>query len=339
MYDPIPLTVVTGFLGSGKTTLLRNFLRTRGGKGIGIVVNELGEIGLDQELLVHAAETVEVLDQGCMCCARRGDIAKALHELIRKARSQGENWINEAIIETSGMADPAPIVATVLKDPWLRNNVTLRGVITVLDAVDGLSNLSRHPEALRQVSIGDVVIITKSDLRGATDRRALEKIIAAHVPDALVFDCHEPGFDLGTIIRDMSSTSNAGKLAPEALAAPHQSSSFVLSLKGEIDWASFTVWLSALLHRHGNRILRVKGKLYIASAGKPLIIHGVQHMMYPPVHLEADPAEEKHSWLVFITADIGEAEIASSLRRFFDFVGHHRVQVDKVDLPFATATP
>src|SRR3546814_7776210 len=127
MHDPIPLTVITGFLGSGKTTLLRNFLRQRGGSGIGVVVNELGEVGLDQDLLVHAAEHVELVAQGCMCCARRGDIAKALHDLIRRARRQGGSWIEEAIIETSGMADPAPIIATVLQDPWLRNNVTFRG--------------------------------------------------------------------------------------------------------------------------------------------------------------------------------------------------------------------
>src|SRR3546814_3757807 len=101
----------------------------RGGSGIGVVVNELGEVGLDQDLLVHAAEHVELVAQGCMCCARRGDIAKALHDLIRRARRQGGSWIEEAIIETSGMADPAPIIATVLQDPWLRNNVTLRGVI------------------------------------------------------------------------------------------------------------------------------------------------------------------------------------------------------------------
>lgn len=317
MYDPIPLTVVTGFLGSGKTTLLRNFLRTRGGKGIGIIVNELGEVGLDQDLLVHAAETVELLDQGCMCCARRGDVAKALHDLIRKARRQGENWIDEAIIETSGMADPAPIIATVLQDPWLRNNVTLRGVITVLDAVDGESNLADHPEAVRQIAIGDVVVLTKSDLREAADRQALEKMVAARVPDARVFDCHDPGFDLGAVIRSMSSSrAPAAEPGPEDIQAPHQTSSFVLSVDSDIDWPSFTVWLSALLHRHGDRILRVKGKLYAASTGKPLVIHGVQHMMYPPVHLEFDPDDERRSWLVFITSGIGREEIASSLAHF-----------------------
>ena len=319
MYDPIPLTVVTGFLGSGKTTLLRNFLRTRGGKGVGIIVNELGEVGLDQDLLVHAAETVELMDQGCMCCARRGDVAKALHDLIRKARRQGENWIDEAIIETSGMADPAPIIATVLQDPWLRNNVNLRGVITVLDAVDGITNLANHPEAVRQLAIGDVVVLTKSDLREAAARQELERTIASQVPDARVFDCHDPGFDLGEVVLSMSSSRAPLTGSAEMIQAPHLTTSFVLSLDRDIDWPSFTVWLSALLHRHGQRILRVKGKLYAASTGKPLIIHGVQHMMYPPVHLEFDPDAERRSWLVFITSDIGRDEVASSLARFLRF--------------------
>lgn len=319
MYDPIPLTVVTGFLGSGKTTLLRNFLRTRGGRGIGIIVNELGEVGLDQDLLVHAAESVELLDRGCMCCARRSDVAKALHDLIRKARHQGENWITEAIIETSGMADPAPIIATVLQDPWLRNNVTLRGVITVLDAVDGLSNLSSHPEAMRQIAIGDVVVLTKSDLRDSADRQALESLVASHVPDARVFDCHDPGFNLADVIRSMSGSRAPASRAPvDGNPVSHATASFVLKPSLYVDWPSFTVWLSALLHCHGDRILRVKGKLYAASTGKPLIIHGVQHMMYPPVHLDSDPDDEQESWLVFITNGIGRDEIATSLDRFLD---------------------
>ena len=323
MHDPIPLTILTGFLGSGKTTLLRRTTpAAAAGRKLGIIVNEFGEVGLDQDLLVHAADEVEVLAGGCLCCARRGDIARSLHELIRKARIGGAAWIDEAVLETSGLADPAPIIATILQDPWLRNNVRLKGVIAVLDAVAGPENLSSHEEARRQIAIADAVVITKTDLREASDVAELRKLIGASVPDARVFESQDQGFSLAHVLGALESENRdltvQDRIMPNPVPASHGAAadSFVLSLEGMIDWPVFTVWLSALLHAHGDRILRVKGRLWARSTGKPLIVHGVQHMMHPPVHLDAPAGDTQKSWLVFITRGLARQDIEASLTRF-----------------------
>lgn len=331
MHDPIPLTILTGFLGSGKTTLLRRAAPSAGsGRKLGIIVNEFGEVGLDQDLLVHAADEVTVLAGGCLCCARRGDIARSLHELIRKARSGGAAWIDEAVLETSGLADPAPIIATVLQDPWLRNNVRLKGVIAVLDAVAGPENLSSHEEARRQIAIADAVVITKTDLREANDVAELRKLIGASVPDARIFESQDQGFSLAQVLKAFENEGRdlafQGEILLETATAGHGATadSFVLSLDGLIDWPVFTVWLSALLHAHGDRVLRVKGRLWARSTGKPLIVHGVQHMMHPPVHLDAPEGERQQSWLVFITRGLARQDIEASLTRFLAQVERSR---------------
>lgn len=322
MSEPIGLTVLTGFLGSGKTTLLRRYLDARPGR-VGVVVNEYGEIGLDHVFFVHAAEHLELMAEGCLCCARRTDIAAALHRLIRHARGTGAGGIDSAVIETSGIADPAPIIATISQDPWLRNNVRLRAVVAVLDAVNALDTLARAPEAVRQVAMADVVVVSKSDMRAAADPARLAAAIRAQAPDVPILDAQDPGFDIAAAIEGRANVA-ARVVAPpagDAAGAGHGTQSFVLRLDRAIDWPVFTVWLSALLHRHGDRILRVKGIVTVASTGKPLVIHGVQHVMYPPVHLEPDDARDQPRGLVFITAGIGQAEIEASLHRFLDAAG------------------
>jgi G3E family GTPase len=324
MTEPIPLTILTGFLGSGKTTLLRRFLDRRQGK-VGIVVNEYGEIGLDQAFFVHATEHIELMASGCMCCARRGDIAKSLHDLIQRARREDSAQIDEAVIETSGLADPAPIIATILQDPWLRNNVRLRGIVVVVDAVNGVDNLANHVEAVRQLAIADTIVISKSDLRNAMDHGELDQALRVHAPDAVILDAQDFDFDVVAVING-SARRALGSPAPPA---PHDTSgasgsgrhttrSFVLRLDRSVDWPVFTIWLSALLHRHGDRILRVKGTVTVRSTGKPLIIHGVQHVMYPPVHLEMGDHADRPNELVFITMNIGREEIEASLHRYLN---------------------
>jgi G3E family GTPase len=324
MTEPIPLTILTGFLGSGKTTLLKRFLDRRHGK-VGIVVNEYGEIGLDQAFFVHAAEHIELMASGCMCCARRADIAKSLHNLIQRARREGTAQIDEAVIETSGLADPAPIIATILQDPWLRNNVRLRGVVVVVDAVNGVGNVANRVEALRQLAIADTVVISKSDLRNAIDRGELEHALRVHAPDATILDAQDFDFDVVAVINGSARPAisiPAARTVHEVSSAHgsggHATRSFVLQLDRSVDWPVFTVWLSALLHRHGDRILRVKGTVTVRSTGKPLVIHGVQHVMYPPVHLDSHDRSDRPGELVFITMNIERKEIEASLHRYLD---------------------
>ena len=320
MDERLALTIVTGFLGSGKTTLVRRFLATPAGTGTGVIVNEFGEVGLDHHLLVHAAEHVDVVDGGCLCCRRRTDVGRALHDLVGQARTERGVPFKRAIIETSGLADPAPIVATLARDPWLKTHVRLARVVAVVDAVAGLRNLETHEEARRQIALADLVVITKGDLRAAISLDVLGPAIRKIAPDVRLADAQNPEFDPARILGGELSPPRALDIEFAEQSTAHDGSvtSFVLPMAERIDWPAFTVWLSALLYTHGDRILRVKGLLATSSAREPLVIHGVQHVMHPPTHL-SEAEGDQPGFLVFITKGIGKAEIAESLARFLAF--------------------
>jgi G3E family GTPase len=320
MSDRLPLFVVTGFLGSGKTTLVQRFLREPGGQATGVVVNEFGETGLDHRLMVHTAENVELIGNGCMCCARREDVGRALYDLVKMSRATGQPRFARAIIETSGLADPAPIVGTIARDPWLRQHVELVSVIAVIDAVAGLRNLQDFEEARRQVAISDALVVTKTDMRAADDARDIVNAARRIAPDLQAHDAQDPDFSLvglfGKTEGQMVAQRGAGPFA--ATEVPDHDvavGSFTLSLPARIDWPAFTLWLSALLHRHGDRILRVKGLVRTSAGANPIVIHGVQHSMHPPVHLVGEDTGQE-SFLVFITRNMDRAAIESSLTRF-----------------------
>jgi G3E family GTPase len=325
MDELLSLTIVTGFLGSGKTTLIRRYL-AGGGDRVGIVVNEYGEIGLDHLLFVHAAEKLELMASGCLCCARRNDISRALHQLVERSRSNGGSGIDHALIETSGLADPAPIIATILQDPWLRAHVRLSSVVTVLDAVNGPATLARNIEAVRQVAMADTVVITKGDLSSAHDVKLLEAEIRTRAPDARILDAHDAHLDLTELFTSDSVMPHTNDETAQIETQPtgHGTRSFVLSLEDKIDWPAFTLWLSALLHCYGDRILRVKGMVTVKSTGKPLVIQGVQHVMYPPVHIDPAAAVNQKRGLVFITAGIEQDDIERSLRTYLAAIDTRR---------------
>src|SRR5258708_1423797 len=159
--DRLPLFIVTGFLGSGKTTLVQRFLREPGGQGTGAGVNEFGETGLDHRLMVPAADNIAFIGNACTCSPRRDDVGRALYDLVRMSRDAGQPRFSRTIIETSGLADPSPIVGTIARDPWLRQHVELVSVIAVIDAVAGLRNLQDFEEARRQVAASAALVRTK----------------------------------------------------------------------------------------------------------------------------------------------------------------------------------
>jgi G3E family GTPase len=320
MSDRLPLFVVTGFLGSGKTTLVQRFLRAPGGEATGVVVNEFGETGLDHRLMVHTAENVELIGNGCMCCARREDVGRALYDLVRMSRDAGQPRFARAIIETSGLADPAPIVGTIARDPWLRQHVELVSVIAVIDAVAGLRNLQDFNEARRQVAVSDALVVTKTDMRAADDVRDIVNAARRIAPDLQAHDAQDPDFSLvglfdrkeGLMVVRQGSGPFAATEVPDHDVAV---GSFTLALPERVDWPALTLWLSALLHRHGDRILRVKGLVRTSAGANPIVIHGVQHSMHPPVHLIGADDGQK-SFLVFITRELDRAAIENSLTRF-----------------------
>jgi G3E family GTPase len=318
--DRLPLFVVTGFLGSGKTTLVQRFLRGPGGQGTGVVVNEFGETGLDHQLMVHAAENVELIGDGCMCCARRADVGRALYDLVRLSRGAGQRRFARTIIETSGLADPAPIVGTIARDPWLRQHVELVSVIAVIDAVAGLRNLRDFEEARRQVAISDALVVTKTDLRASVDPLDIGRAARRIAPDLAAHDAQDPDFSLVRLFDrtdGAAATRHRGGLFAATEVGEHDIAvgSFTLSLPDRIDWPAFTLWLSALLHRHGDQILRVKGLIRTSAGANPVVIHGVQHSMHPPVHL-LGPDDGQKAFLVFITRELDRRRIEDSLTRF-----------------------
>ena len=318
MLERLPLVVVTGFLGSGKTTLVRRFLDGGGAVGTGVIVNEFGETGLDHKLFVHAADQVELVDGGCLCCARRGDVARALHDLVGQSRRAGSGF-TRAVIETSGLADPAPIIATLANDPWMRAHVELIGVIAVVDAVAGLRNLDAFDEARRQVAIADTVVVTKGDLRGAGPIAEITRVVRAIAPDAAVLDAQDADFRPANLMAARTRDDPAGiRSSFVAEAATHRETvgSFVLALPTQVDWPAMTVWLSALLHVHGTRILRVKGLVRTTAGQEALVIHGVQHTMHPPSHLRLADTDDTPSFLVFITNGLAKARVECSLAAF-----------------------
>ncbi len=314
MDDRLAITLVTGFLGSGKTTLIRRYIETPAGTDTGIIVNEFGEVGVDHSLFVHAAEQVELVDGGCLCCARREDVAKAMYRLVQL--SQNGRSFSRAILETSGLADPAPIIATLERDPWLRTHVRLASVVAVIDAVAGLENLRSQPEARRQISIADTVVLTKTDMRNAASAEGLAAAVLQIVPDVTVLEAQDPDFRADAVLGGSGNPATS-RLAFDETQSSHSQdvSSFTIRLKETIDWPAFTIWLTALLHAHGDRILRIKGLLETSSANTRLAIHGVQHVMHPPTHLPKGDDDGTGSFLVFITRGLEQQAISNSLQR------------------------
>lgn len=315
MSERLPLFVVTGFLGSGKTTLLQRLLREGGSEQTGIVVNEYGEVGLDHTLLVHSEEQIELVDGGCICCARRSDIGRSIHDLVVKSRKSGARNLDRLVIETSGLADPAPIVAFVGKDPWMRANVALAGVICVLDSLNAAETVASHAQARRQIAIADTVLVTKRDMRFAAGMDDLMTMVREIAPDCELLDTQDPDFDLDAIFqRDTRMVRSRPQMLADDPNHLESWRSFVLHLDQALDWPAFTLWLSAVLHAHGDKILRVKGIVRTTTSKDALVIHGVQHVMHPPRHMPLVGATETPSYLVFITQGISKEAIQASIR-------------------------
>lgn len=313
MADRCPVTIVSGFLGSGKTTLLRRALSDGGGSGTAVVVNELGAVGLDHELVRPIAEQVSLVGGGCACCERRDDLVDVLRELLDLDQRGAVPRLRRMVIETSGLADPAPILFTVATDPVLQYHFAVEGLLTTVDALQGAEQLDRHPESRKQVVVADRLLLTKTDLvEPAVEARLRERLrelnpVAEIVPGGL--DVPLPA--------DLLRVS-PGERTYEAPETGHPSTGcLALSFAEPLDWIAFSVWLSMLLHAHGEAVLRVKGLLEVAETG-PVAINAIQHVVHQPEHLPAWPEGPRDSRLVLITRGLDGAAIERSLRRFLE---------------------
>jgi G3E family GTPase len=331
----IPITLITGFLGSGKTTLLRELLTDPSLGETVVLVNELGEISLDHHLLSRIDERTVVLASGCVCCTIRADLADELRELeVRRATGEIPGYERVAI-ETTGLADPAPILSTLLTDPMLEANFRIDGLVTTVDAVNGIAQLRDQPEAAKQAAVADRLLITKADIADPAQLAELKRRLARVNPGARQIEVRHGKIAasevIGVAARDdaaalrdalhfsaaVSAHDESGHVH-DASAHDHRIRAFALRFERPLDWTMFGIWLSLLLAARGEDVLRVKGLLNAEGSDGPVVINGVQHVIHPPVHLLAWPDDDHSSRLVLIVREIAADEVERSLLAFQD---------------------
>jgi G3E family GTPase len=322
MAETTPVTVLTGFLGAGKTTLLNHLLRHPAFARTAVLVNEFGEIGIDHLLVEKLDENTVLLNAGCLCCTVRGDLTRVLREMLPRAR---RDEISRVVIETTGLAEPAPILATLMTDPVVVSTYRLDGVVTVIDAVAGLTNLTERPEAMRQAAMADRIVLTKTDL---ADPAPLRTRLAALNPGAPVIVADQGAIDPAAILNAglfnpaTKIPDVAGWLNAEAHDHHHHDhdervTSFCLTAEAPLHWQGLGLWLEMLIQTRGADLLRIKGILNLQGQDRPVAIHAVQHVLHPPALLPAWPeGDPRTSRIVFITQDMPRAAIEDGFRAF-----------------------
>ena len=336
---PLPLTVLTGFLGAGKTSLLNRLLKDPALADTAVLINEFGEIGLDHLLVEKVEGGLAVLSSGCVCCTMRGDLIDALERLLRGLDNSRVTF-RRVIVETTGLADPAPVLHTIMLHPYLVMRYRLDGVVTVVDAVNGLATLEQHPESVKQVAVADRIAIAKTDLLDSPARRGaaarlrvrigrlnpaapLLDVAANEATPARLLDCglYDPDSKTPDVKRWLAAEALAGHAAPEPHRHHHCDAerirSFSVASDQAISIAAFDMFLDLLRSLHGPKLLRVKGIVKIAEMpDAPVVIHGVQHVFHPPVALAAWPDADQRTRLVFITCDLDPRTIADLFNAF-----------------------
>jgi G3E family GTPase len=300
----LPVALVTGFLGSGKTTLISALLGHPAMGETAVIVNELGEIGIDHHLLRRVDERTVLLNSGCVCCTLRGDLADELRDLLGR-RERGEiPPFRRVLVETTGLADPAPVVYTILSEPVVKHHYALETVVSTVDAQHGLP----CDESVRQVAAADTLVVTKTDVVEADE---LVRSLRALNPAARVLE-----ISFGEIAPDELLAPPDHPRAPRAAGHAHSAIGAVTVVLDEpVDWTAFGIWLTMLLQAHGSRIYRVKGLLDVGAPG-PVLLNGVQHVVHPPEHLDAWPDDDRRSRLVFIGQGLDGDALATSLAAF-----------------------
>ena len=315
---------MTGFLGSGKTTLLSRVLSEPGAANTAVLVNEFGEIGLDHHLLRRSDEKTVLLGHGCVCCTTRSDLVEALLALLDEEDRGEIPPLDRVVVETTGLADPAPILYTIFSHPVLQHHYRVDLVVSTVDAINGALHLDRNPEPTKQVAAADKVILTKTDVADGETARRLAARLRAINPSAEIFEAPLGEMGAEELFRAVDSAHHHAPGIGEGLdggghVAGTHSTSFTFD--GPVDWAAFGIWLSMLLHARGESVLRVKGLLDVVGGPGPVVLNGVQHVMHPPQHLDAWPDEDHRSRLVFIARGVSSGEILASLEAFRPLIG------------------
>jgi G3E family GTPase len=327
--ERIPVSLITGFLGSGKTTLLNRVLRHDGMKDSAVIINEYGEVGLDHLLVERIDGEVAVLASGCICCTVRSDLEETLRALLVR-RDRGEvPPFRRILVETTGLADPAPIVQLLLNNPLVSHFLRLDTIVTTVDAVNAVHQLDRQYEAVKQVALADRLLITKGDLvddvaelelrlNRLNPGARIESVAHGEIDPAQLFgaglvDPEKKRINLERWLNEQAfagSCETAHEHGDHAHHGHHGSIvSFVLAFDEPLDWMAISQWLAHLRHTRGADLLRVKGILNLLGEPTPVVIHGIHHVFHPPVALAEWPDGDRRSRIVFITRGIARHEV------------------------------
>ncbi|MEO5326554.1 GTP-binding protein [Mesorhizobium sp. CC13] len=319
--DRIPVHVLTGFLGSGKTTFLRHLLCEPDLADTAVVINEFGEVGLDHLLVREVSEDAVLLSSGCLCCAVRDDLVSTLADMLAMVKRGEVVPFRRVVVETTGLADPAPIMQAVMSDLKLRRGYRAGSIVATVDGVGGAGSIAQFAEAVQQVALADCVVVTKSDLIEPWRLDALHLDIAKVNPSVRRLVSSKTDKPRSAEIFDQPDhwQPRHMELSDVPMAGKHSVGveTFTVSVDKPVDWPVFVDWLELLLAGRGQSILRVKGLLSVAGDARPVIIHGVQHVVYPPEYLPRWPEGSEGGWLVFIARDLSLQAIENSLPSTF----------------------
>ena len=353
MPDQIPVTVVTGFLGSGKTTLLNRLLKDPALKDTAVIVNEFGEVGIDHLLVEQSADGVIELSDGCLCCTVRSDLVLTLADLVDRVQSGRIASLRRIVIETTGLADPAPVLQAVIGHPALQWMLRLDGVVTTVDAVNGMRTLDNHVEAVKQAAVAERIVLTKTDLAGPDAVPALTARLAGLNPHAAILDgqaepsvaalmecgAWNPETKSADVRKWLAAETDGGHSHAHHHDHHHEGGdhgghhhhhhdvnrhdarirSFSIIHDRPVDKLAVAMFMDLLASAHGEKLLRMKGIVELKDdPERPLVIHGVQSVMHPPVRLDAWPEGPRGTRIVLITQDLGEDFVRRMFAAFTD---------------------
>ncbi|TQV73314.1 CobW family GTP-binding protein [Denitrobaculum tricleocarpae] len=332
---PLPVSVLTGFLGSGKTTVLRHLLAQPDMANTAVIVNEFGEIGLDHMLVENAKEDTILLNSGCLCCTVRGDLVETMRRLFKQRVRREIPPFDRLVIETTGLADPAPILQTLMNDPFLVERFRLDGVIATVDAANGGTTLDNHFESVKQAAVADRLLLTKTDAAEPDAAEALKIRLKDLNPAAPVLPVSQGEVEAAALFNaglydPTTKTLDVQRwLKPEAYDDDHGHDhhhdvnrhdasirAFCITREEPLNWDRLNSWVEMLIMLYGGNLLRIKGILNIEDCEGPVVIHGVQHMFHPPSQLESWPDADHRSRLVFITRDLEKEMFEHTLEAF-----------------------